>query len=566
MAKKLTLPALLAAAALGFHLFAGFSFIRSAAATYDETVHLASGFSYLRTGRYVMNIMDHPPLSELLSAAAVLPLGPQAFTGHPYFANFMPYHYGDLFLYNNSVPHGRLLNTARGFTFLLWTALLAGLLWLALSRLESKEAAAYALCVYAGLPAFISNNALVTTDSAAAAFLFAACALGWLAAAAPAPAKGRASLPPTAWAALAGLAAGLGMASKFSMFVAPPLLLALWAADEYFFGAKKFKRLAAPALACLGACLLALALVYKFDLGLYWEGLSATLKRLDQGRSSFILGRHSIEGVWWYFPAAVLLKTPLIALLAALAGAAIALRKAPRAALWLLAPAALFFAASLNSKVQIGYRHVLPVMPFLAALAGLGLARIAGSSPRRAWLAALLAALVPVSAAAAHPHYLAYFNQLAGGPANGYKSLVDSNLDWGQALPQLADHLKGRGNPPIIFSYFGVARPEAYGIAYAPLGLITNAGLVGTGAQVCGMKEVLLAVSATNLQSTYYADKRTYDWLRERRPAFAAGHAIFLYDLTADGPGLEALAALFDREGRNAEADCLYGRAGALKK
>ncbi len=30
------------------------------------------------------------------------------------------------------------------------------------------------------------------------------------------------------------------------------------------------------------------------------------------------------------------------------------------------------------------------------------------------------------------PHYLAYFNAFAGGPLNGWRYLIDSNLDWGQ--------------------------------------------------------------------------------------------------------------------------------------
>jgi len=559
MWKKVSVPALLAAAALAFHLFAGFSFIRSAAATYDETVHLASGYSYLSTGRYVMNILDHPPLSEMLSAAPVLALKPQGFTGHPYFANFMPYHYGDLFLYHNVVPAEKLLNTARGFTFLVWTALFTGLLWLFVSRLESRAAGAFALCAFAGMPVFISNDALVTTDAAAAVFYFAAFALGWLFTAAPAGGK---SGRPRLLAALAGAAAGLALVSKFSMFIVPPLVAAFWLADNYF----RSKRKAGELLGCLAiyaaACLLVVALVYKFDLGLYWEGLSATLRRLDTGRSSFALGRHSLTGVWWYFPAALLVKTPLLVLLAAGAGAWGLLRKFRPDCLWLLLPPALFFAASLTAKVQIGYRHIMPVMPFLAALAGVALARVYASSRRGAWLACALAALIPASARTAHPPSLAYFSQLSGGPSNGYKYFVDSNLDWGQGVKQVAAYLSSRGNPPLVFAYFGVARPEAYGIAYTPLGLVSNAELRGTGAQVCGMKEILLAVSATNLQGTYYPDKKSFDWLKGRAPAFTAGYSIFVYDLTRDAEGLERLAALFDREGRNDEAECLYARAG----
>jgi hypothetical protein len=107
-----------------------------------------------------------------------------------------------------------------------------------------------------------------------------------------------------------------------------------------------------------------------------------------------------------------------------------------------------------------------------------------------------------------------------------------------------------------------VARPENYGIDYSPLGIVSNVELRGTGVKVCGMKEALLAVSATNLQGTYYPDKQTFAWLKERKPAFSAGHSIFLYDLTGDAEGLAKLAALLDREGRNDEAECLYERAG----
>jgi hypothetical protein len=38
------------------------------------------------------------------------------------------------------------------------------------------------------------------------------------------------------------------------------------------------------------------------------------------------------------------------------------------------------------------------------------------------------------STLSAYPHELAYFNELAGGPRNGYAHLLHSNLDWGQDL------------------------------------------------------------------------------------------------------------------------------------
>jgi hypothetical protein len=92
------------------------------------------------------------------------------------------------------------------------------------------------------------------------------------------------------------------------------------------------------------------------------------------------------------------------------------------------------------------------------------------------------------------PHYLAYFNQLVGGPAQGCHHLVDSSLDWGQDLPGLkawleeqapssrhaprgepqtsigdagAHHAGHDGNvkhPTVYLSYFGTGSPEYYGI------------------------------------------------------------------------------------------------------
>lgn len=565
MAKKQLFPLALAAAALALHLYAGFSFIGASAATYDETVHLSSGYSYLHTGRYVMNILDHPPFSEMLSALPLLALNPKTFTAHPYFANFMPYSYGDLFLYQNTVPADRLLNTARVFTFLVWTALFAWFAWFFAAKLESAAAAGFSVAAFAVMPVFISNNALISTDAAAACFYFGAFALGWYFTAdgAAKDAGRKKKDAPRLWlrAAAAGLVSGLALVSKFSMFIVPPMVIAFWLADNYFRPRMKTGRLLGYAAVYAAACLLTVALVYKFDLGLYWDGLWATLKRLETGRSSFIMGRHTLTGVWWYFPAALAVKTPLLVLAGAAAGLWLVFKDFRRDYLWLVIPPAVFFAVALTAKVQIGYRHIMPVMPFLAVLAGLALARLPWGQ-KGAWLGALLLAGSAASAARAHPHYLAYFNEAAGGPANGYKLLVDSNLDWGQDVKSAADYLASRGNPPVIFAYFGVARPENYGIAYAPLGVVSNVELKGTGAQVCGMKEVLLAVSATNLQGTYYPDKQTFAWLKARKPVFAAGYSIFIYDLTGDREGLEKLAALLDREGRNSEADCIYERAG----
>ena len=70
-----------------------------------------------------------------------------------------------------------------------------------------------------------------------------------------------------------------------------------------------------------------------------------------------------------------------------------------------------------------------------------------------------------VEAIAIHPHFLAYFNEIVGGSANGYKHLTDSNVDWGQGLKALGESLSEKDRADGIYlCYFGTADPHAYGI------------------------------------------------------------------------------------------------------
>jgi hypothetical protein len=60
-----------------------------------------------------------------------------------------------------------------------------------------------------------------------------------------------------------------------------------------------------------------------------------------------------------------------------------------------------------------------------------------------------------------HPDHLAHFNELVGGPKNGYRHLIDSNLDWGQDLLQLESWLKNhRPGERVGLAYFGNVDPS----------------------------------------------------------------------------------------------------------
>ena len=132
-----------------------------------------------------------------------------------------------------------------------------------------------------------------------------------------------------------------------------------------------------------------------------------------------------------------------------------------------------------------------------------------------------------------HPHYLAYFNEIAGGPSRGYRCLVDSNLDWGQDLKRLERFMEENDIPRIRLSYFGSDSPQRYGIAYDWLPSVV---LVDPSPE--RRKPILrqgwFAISATNLQGVYFENKNMFAWLRERQPVARLGYSMFIYHLDGE--------------------------------
>jgi hypothetical protein len=128
-----------------------------------------------------------------------------------------------------------------------------------------------------------------------------------------------------------------------------------------------------------------------------------------------------------------------------------------------------------------------------------------------------------------HPHYLAYFNEIAGGPARGYHRLVDSSLDWGQDLKGLAAWLHARGIGRVKLSYFGSADPGYYGIEAEMLPSTMSPRPARVTREV--RPGDVLAVSATNLQGAYLdpADRRLMARIRQLPPLGQVGHSIFVF-------------------------------------
>jgi hypothetical protein len=132
-----------------------------------------------------------------------------------------------------------------------------------------------------------------------------------------------------------------------------------------------------------------------------------------------------------------------------------------------------------------------------------------------------------------YPDYLAYFNEFAGGPRNGYTCLVDSNLDWGQDLKKLKHWLdRHKIAEPINLCYFGMADPRYYQIPHVNLlgGCVFEPEEPFQAARIPGY----LAISATNLQGVYLSAQGRALWARFLQDAHlidTIGYSIFIYRL-----------------------------------
>jgi len=275
---------------------------------------------------------------------------------------------------------------------------------------------------------------------------------------------------------------------------------------------------------------------------------------LGGGRSSFLLGQYSTTGWKHYFLTTFLVKTPIpLVIFTLIAFLVIIYNKKWNSdeMLFLLIPAGIYFLLASFSKTQIGHRHILIAYPFLIVLAS-GVLRPVTLILSEAKWKGLIFLIIPClliwyifTNIKVHPWYISYFNEFIGGPQNGYNCLTDSNLDWGQGLKELGKYLNREKIRYVYLCYFGTGDPHYYNIKYVPIGFIDNLTIkerTGDSITVSKDDRIIFAISATNLKSTYYADKQQFGWLEKYKPVKVIAYSILVYDLTDNPEGLKELS------------------------
>ena len=580
-----------AAGVIGLVLILGLQLalsVRQESQTWDEGDHIFAGYMTWTRADFGLN-PEHPPLLKLLATAPLLPAPLNVPELQNRYFKEEAFLDGKEFLYRNDAD-AILFRTRMAAAVL--TLLTALLVFAATREMFGTGAGLVALAVLAFEPNLLAHGALVTTDAGISCFMFATIYAFY-----------RYAKAPSLWRLLlVGVAAGLALAVKHSgIFIFPMLLLLAVCevirqhvaarrnsdanAEAATGTGRRALRFAASLVAVTVVALIVLWSFYGFRYQARPEGLElspplaqyvgglkpheawvistmaswrvlpesylyglADVRLTADFYTSFVLGKTYAHGVWFYFPVVFVIKSTLAFLaLLLLAAAALVTRRLNcwREVLFLAVPPAFYFLVAVNAATNIGVRHILPLYVFVSALAGGAAWAFMRRSRTWAYAVALLLLFHAASSAMAFPHYIAYSNELWGGPSSTHKYLSDSNADWGEQLKSVKKYLDARGVKDCWFVYFaeGVAEPAYYGIPCKPLPTINTLWL-NQRIEVPASIDGPVLVSASNLSGFEFGPGplNPYEQFKSLRPTAVIGGGVFVFDGRFEMPLASALS------------------------
>lgn len=546
--------------------------VRQESQTWDEANHIYAGYKSWTSADFGLN-PEHPPLVKLVATAPLLSAPPKTPALADRFFKEEAFLGGKDFLYQNDAE--AILFRTR-VAAAIFTLLLALVVFFGARELFGTGAAFIALALLAFDPNLLAHGARVTTDVALSCFMFASVYAFY-----------RFVKAPSAWRlGMVGIATGLALAAKHTgMLVLPMLfLLAIYELARNWTGAKSALRLAGALVVTTAIATLVLWSFYGFRYAARPNGLQlnpplaayvhdlkphetwaintmarwhvlpesylyglADVRLTANFYTSYVLGKIYAHGVWFYFPIAFLIKSTIgfmALLLLAIGVIATGRLKRGREIWFLLVPVAFYLLVAFAVGMNIGVRHILPVYVFLAVL--VGGAAWALVRHHRKWMY-VVGALLLIHAASSlrtFPTYLAYANEFWGGPANTYKYLTDSNVDWAQQLKATKQYLDARGAKECWFVYFGegVADFKYYGIPCKPLPTVVTLWL-NEPLEVPVSIDGPVLISAGTLSGFEFGpgSLNPYEQFQHVAPSHVIQHGIFVFDGHFDIPLAAAL-------------------------
>jgi 4-amino-4-deoxy-L-arabinose transferase-like glycosyltransferase len=549
--------------------------------TFDEGDHSFSGYMIWKTGDYGLN-PEHPPLVKLL--AAMPTLGKNLWTPplQNRFFKVEAYIDGRDWLARNDGGSQHLFFQMRMMTGILAVGL-SLVIFFATREFFGIGAALFALVIASFDPNLLAHSALVTTDIGVTCFFLASIYTFY-----------RYVKKPGWWRLIvAAIAAGLLIATKHSGVLLAPMLLVLifWEVATTSGGQRlrtALRLFGSFAFIIIGGCVVLWAFFgFRYTarpaglnldpaLAVYASGLShfdqsviltfahwrllpeselmglADVKIMAQDYPTFILGHVYSHAVWWYFPVAFLIKTTLgLLALVALSVFAIVTRRLrwSREVVYLVLPAAIYFATAMGAGMDIGARHILPVYAMAAMLAGAAIMALTRRNghwiPAWTWLCSLLVVAHVASAISVFPNYMAYANRAWGGPENLHNLLSDANVDWAQQLYQVKAWQDRHPSQSCWFAYFAYPEidPATYGIHCSMLPT-ADTGWDGGSSIGPAVIQGPVFISAGDLSGCEWPSNELnpYRSFQQVKPAASIDYSVFVYQGTFAVPQAAAMS------------------------
>lgn len=547
--------------------------------TNDEVAHIGAGYSYLVKHNLRLNA-EHPPLVKDISAVPLLFMNikNEIFQAPVYWLGdieaISQWAFGHILLFKLGNNADKILQLAR-LPILIFFVLAALLLFKWAFDLYGSRGAITALILFCFSPTVLAHGHLVTTDMAiTAAVIFSVYLfLRYL------------EKPTQKNLILIGVAFGVSAATKFSALLLIPFFIILsvfYAKFKKNQLAKPLSRLLLNLiLIVIVGFVLIVTPIYYFNIynynpqqqatdtkiiltelygdnaltksvvwlsdkpvlriyGNYLLGLTIISQRVSAIGNIYFLDELKKSAGISYFPIIYVIKEPLPWLVMLGAAILMTFRKRnwennaiSKFANWarnnftefsMLLWVVIYWAITLNSHLQIGVRHLLPIYPFVILLVASQAVKIKQKLILNFGLPILLIWYI-TDAFVAYPNYIPYYSEIVGGSTNGYKYAVDSNLDWGQDLKRLSQWAKDNNIEKIEIDYFGWNDPEYYlGDKFVPIN--SDRYKNAKDFQLRNQSNGWLAVSATTLFQRSYG---AYTWLRPFVPTTSIGNSIYIW-------------------------------------
>lgn len=490
----------------------------------DEITHLPSGYSYWKTGLIELN-PQHPPLVKLIASFPMLFMDIKFDRYDPSLVGPFQdeWKFGQNLIFSNDAD--KLLFWGR-IPIMILSLLLGSYIFKWGLEMFGPKGGLLALFVYTFMPAIAANAMFVTTDMAITSFSFVTLYYLW---------KFFESNK-AKYLIYVGLFLGFALASKFSAVLLFPIIILLTLVHLYFQEKTLESKINQAVKMFLVILVTSFAVVYTaylfpLDASFYLKGIRTVYADWGENYRFYLNGNFSSDGWWYYFLFAFLIKTPVPMLIGLLLSVAM-YKRYPillKDKAFIFIPVIIFFVVTSVRAGNISIRYLLPVYPFLMLYVG-GLAEMltidfsAVKNKLKSCFLIVLGGWYIISFIAIYPDYLAYFNELVGGPVNGHRYLDDSNLEWGQDIKRLTEYQKQHPDTKVLYSW-SYSNPAYYGVKNIlpkePTSLVNPSGRYAINAH--------FLVRLKDLSQRF--NNKDIDWLSLYQPTDRIGYSFFIYDL-----------------------------------